>query len=357
MLYLSKQGIYTSSAGVWVDRPIYVQADPGTNIYQTPASVQAAIFDELLRTYQFSLQIVHKAGVPTPNLIAEGNAVDDIQKKLMVEAVGAHLIKVSYTASKPTYVKSVVSAAVDLFNEQSTSEGLAQAEQTKKLYEQQLVTATQDMNASQDALDSYVQAHPDVLRTNSNDPTYNSLQQQLITDRQRVDDTQKQVDDLNFRIISKQQLGDITFNVMDTPSDSEPYKFTMKDLLRNEAIALVLALVVVTGLTVVFTWTDQSIYTLNDISTLPLNDQPGASSDLLVGVVPYVKSLAASKRSIVKYEGKAKKSRRWGRKEPRVTVVSDPPTARPSAADGVVRPIEALPDGNVARATAARGRG
>lgn len=356
MLYLSKQGIYTSSAGIWVDRPIYAPTDPGTNTYLTPASVQAAIFDELLRTYQFSLQVVKKAAVPTPNLVAEANAVDDIQKKLIVEAVGAHLIKVSYTASKPTYVKAVVSSAIELFNEQSTSEGLAQAEQTKKLYEQQLTSATNDMNSSKDALDSYVQAHPDVLRTNSNDPTYNTLQQQLITDRQRVDDTQKQIDDLNFRIQSKVQLGDITFKVMDSPSDSEPYKFALKDLIRNEAIALLLAFVVIIGLTMVFTWTDPSIYTLNDISTLPLNDQAGASSDLLVGVVPYVKALAATKRSIVKYQGKTRKSKRWGRKEPQVTVVSHAPTARPSAADGVVRPIEALPDGNVAMPGAGRGR-
>jgi len=352
-LYLSKQGSYTSSAGIWVDRPIYTPADPGQNQYVTPATVQAGIFDQLLQTHQFTLQIAKNASIPMRTVNAEDAAVADLQKNLYIDPVGPNLIRVTYTSNKPQYVKPVLDAAISLFKDASTSSSIAQLQEAKKLYQQQLNTANQDMNKSHDAVNAYIQAHPDSTKNGSNDPTFNALNGQYQSDQQHVDDIQAKIDDLDLRINGKTQLSDIIFNVVDSPTEAEPYQFSVKDLIRNEAMALILGIVAVVGLTMVFTWTDQSVYTLNDISSLPINnDEPEASKDLLVGVVPYVKSLASMRRDLVKRE-EAKSSRRRGRK-PRVTVVEqNGPTSRASA-DGVVTPIEALPDGTVVAGGRAR---
>ena len=61
-------------------------------------------------------------------------------------------------------------------------------------------------------------------------------------------------------------------------------------------LALALALVAVVGLTLVGTWTDTAVYTLNDVSSLALTDAEGDARELLVGLVPYVPSLGAIRR-------------------------------------------------------------
>ncbi|HUS16771.1 MAG TPA: hypothetical protein VM536_17385, partial [Chloroflexia bacterium] len=59
-LYMSKQG-YSSSATVWVDRPIYFSAPSNWNQYLSPADNQANILSELIRTRQFSLAVARGA--------------------------------------------------------------------------------------------------------------------------------------------------------------------------------------------------------------------------------------------------------------------------------------------------------
>lgn len=343
-LFMAKQGIFTSEARIWVDRAIYLPTDPGTNIYTTPASVQAGIFDELLQTHQFTLSVAQRAGIPMNNVAAENAAVDDLQKHLFVNAVGAHLISVSYTAGKPTFVKPVVDAAIQLFKDETTSDAVNQAQQTLKLYEQERTTDEQQMNKSKDALSSYIQDHPSINPNGTTqDPTYVQLQQQYATDRDRYDQVVAKIDQLNLQVQGKVQLTDIVFRIVDNPTDAQPYQFTVKDLLRNSLLAFAVGLVTMIGLTLVATWTDRAVYTLNDLSTLPLNEDDASSPDLLVGVVPYVKTLGNMRREMVKHTGaKAKATRRGG--NPRVTVVEDTNAGR-GGPEPVVRPLDALPDG------------
>lgn len=354
-LIMAKQGIYSSTAHVWVDRPIYAPTDPGTNQYITPASVQAGIFQELLRTHQFTLEIAKRAGVAMPNVAAEDQIVYEIQKNLAVDAAGAHLINVKFTANKPTYCQAVVSAAIQLFREQTTSDAQAQLAQTLKVYEKDRDSAQQAMTASKDALSKYVQDHPDSTRTGSNDPTYSALQLQYSSDRERYDSVQSKIDDLNVRASSKVQLGDVLFKIVDDAQDPEPYRLAMKDLLRNSMIALMLAIFAAVGLTLVAAWTDPAVYTVADLSTLSVGEETAESSDLLVGVVPYIKTLTTGSKEIVTTEQGRQKSRRpWARgRGPRVTVVDKEPGSTRSApasrtggaSDGVVRPVEVLPEG------------
>lgn len=344
-LIMSKQGVYSSTAHVWVDRAIYAPTDPGTNQYVTPASVQAGIFQELLRTHQFTFEIAKRAGVAMPNVASEDLTVADIQKNLAVDADGAHLINVKYTTNKPTYCQAVVSAAIQLFREQTSSDAQNQLDQQLKVYQQDRANAEQTMNKSKDALSQYVQAHPDVSRNGANDPAYNALQLQYQSDRERYDSLQAKIDDLNSRKDTKTVLADVLFRIVDDAQDPQPYRLAVKDLLRNSMLAFVLAIFAVVGLTLVSTWTDPAIYTLGDISTLSLGDDTAESADLLVGVVPYIKTLGNLRRDLVKSNStKASRSRSRG---PRVTVVDEEPAQSRSGAgsrsgpvDTVVRPIE-----------------
>ena len=113
-LYLAKQG-YGASATVWVEEPIYF-ADTGMtknwNPYMTPADNQANILQELLRTRQFALNVANGAQIPMPNEVVENRVLDDLQKNMRIESQGTHLIKISYSAEKPTYCKVLVEQVI-----------------------------------------------------------------------------------------------------------------------------------------------------------------------------------------------------------------------------------------------------
>lgn len=117
------------------------------------------------------------------NVAAENMAVDDLQNHLFVNAVGANLISISYTAGKPTLVKPVADAAIQLFKNETTSDAVSQAQQILKLYEQERTTNEQQMNKSINSLSSYIQDRPNINPNGTpQDPTYVQLQQQRATD-------------------------------------------------------------------------------------------------------------------------------------------------------------------------------
>jgi uncharacterized protein involved in exopolysaccharide biosynthesis len=316
---MTKQGIYTSSATIWVDKPIYLPNDPTNNPYLSPATQQANLFNELLRTHTFTLGIAQKAGIPIANGTAEDIVVDDIQKHLTVDADGSNLIRVTYTSSKPQYCEQVISQAIQEFSAQINQSRAGQAQVALQLYEKQRADYEKAMNDSRDALTRYLQAHPELSRQGAApDPTMTELQQQYTSDRERYDGVIAKILEVKNQAEAAPQVSSAIFRVMDAPEQAQPYVITVKDLLRNSLVAVLLALVALVGLTLVGTWTDQGIYTLNDVGSLAITNADGTAPELLVGLVPFIKSLSTSRRDLEKRPRVT--TTRTGRK-PKVTVV------------------------------------
>lgn len=293
-LSLTKGG-YTSSATVWVEKPLYLpdQTDQ-LNRYLSAATIQANALNELLGTRRFVLGIAEGAGIPMNTTSEEGRVIDDIQKKLNVDAAGTHLIRLSYTGDKPTYTQVIISQTIASFVAEMDTSKTNQIDIAKKVLTDQLSDAAGAVTKSRDALNKYLQNNPGVGAAGASlDPTLTDLQKQYDDDRTRYSDLTAQIEQLNT---SAQSNSSAFFRVIDSPTKAEPYKSTSKDLIRNALIAVVLSLLTMVGVTLVGTWTDSAIYTLNDVSSLALADSTGDSRDLLVGILPYVKTLGEMRK-------------------------------------------------------------
>jgi capsular polysaccharide biosynthesis protein len=295
-LYMIKAGTYATSATVWVEKPLYLQIDPTvSNPYISPAANQASIFNELLRTKQFTLSIAQKTGIPLPTENEQERVIEYIQKNLQVEASGTHLVTITCTGGKNNYCRDIINQSIQLFLTQLNTSRSEQAQAALQIYEQQLATYQEQMTRSKDELNKYLMNHPEALTAPSPNPTLVELQQQYNNDRARYDDIVAKIDNIKTESKAASEFSDSFFRIIDSPGDPKPYEMTIKNILLNSIIALVLAMLGVVALATVSTWTDRSIYSLSDIE-LVLTDNEEAPTDLVLGILPYNKKLAALRR-------------------------------------------------------------
>jgi hypothetical protein len=347
-LYFSKGG-YTSAATIWVEKPLFGQGDSSLfqNVYASPAANQAEKFNQYLQTYQFALNIAKRVGLDMPTEAAEGRAVDDIQKNLNVTDMGPNLVGMVYTGETPDYCEPIVREAIALFAEEITANREQGAEQTLKLLQGQLVEAEQKMNKSSEELDKYLRLNPTAGSGGALDPTLSRLTIQSQTDKAAYDDIMNRIQNINNQTASTSVLLNYIWKVVDKPEAAEPYRMTLKDLLKNSILALAMALLTMVAITLVGTWTDSAVYTLGDVSSVATSiNEDGPAPELLVGIVPYIKPLADIRKAIARHE----RATQGGRRKPRVTVMdgTEVMTRQPGAPD-----MNRQPDGLIDVASSA----
>lgn len=297
VLYMAKAGDYTSAATVWVEKPLYLDASNlNTNPYVDAAVTQSNVLGELLTTRQFTLDIARAANIAMPSPAAEEATVAALQRALNVEAVGAHLLRISCTGSKNNYCREIVTQTIIQFIGALNADHERQAEVALQLYEEQRTQYEQQMTQSRNEYNKYLLEHPSTGGSETVlDPTLVELQQQYLADKARYDELVIKIDNIRTQSIATSEATSSFFRVIDPAQEAEPYIFSMKDLLRNGLVAGVLALLVVVGVTLVSTWADATVHTLNDINAL-LQVEDGAPPDLLIAIVPYNKGLAALRK-------------------------------------------------------------
>lgn len=319
-LFFSKGG-YTSGATIWVEKPPFGFSDPNLfpNPYASVAFQQAERFNQYLRTYAFALNIAKKVGMDMPTAAAEGSAVDDIQKNLVVTDLGPNLVGMVYTGKTPEFCEPIVREAIALFAEEITSNRETSAQAALGIYNAQLDEAEARMNKAKDDLDRYLRANPQAgLGGDQPDPNLNALNLEYQTARTAYDDIRLKIQNINNQTASNTALLNSIWRVVDKPDVAEPYRMTLKDLLKNSVIAFVMGLLTMVAITLVGTWTDQAVYTLNDISAIATAiGENGPAPELLVGLVPYIKPLGQIRKELAKQQ----KSRRGGKRGARVTVL------------------------------------
>ena len=335
-LYMAKSGDYSSWATVWVEKPLYFNSDPGTNPYISPASNQSNLLSELLSTRQFTLNIAQEAQIPMPSKAAEDRVVTSIQRELNVEAFGTHLVRLSCTAGKDNYCKAVITQAIQLFIKQVEANRTRQAQVALQLYEGQLATYEQQMIQSRDAYNNYLIDNPDAGIGTVPNPTFAELQQQYGADRARYEGVLAKIEEIRTQSTAATEANNSFFRVMDPANDAVPYVFAMKDLLRNSLIALVMALFAMVAITLVSTWADPAVYTLNDINALVLTEDE-TSPELLISIVPYNRALANIRQRAArerKAEGRVATTGKKtdARQKSEIGAKPPPPTMQPGAA-------------------------
>lgn len=329
-LTFSKGG-YTSSATVWVEKPpstnSIIQDPSNINAYISAATFVNGILDQLLGTDAFKLKIAQKSGIPIRTAAEQGRVIDDLQKNLRSEAAGANLVRIVYTGAQPTYCQEIISQTIATFVDYQDANRRTQAVTTLGYYQDQLPVSQEQVNKSKQAVIDYIREHPGTLRVEVPDPVYTDIQQQYNNDLEQLSNLKDRIAQLITQRDAPTSINTNFLTVIDAPTQPDPYKATAKDLIRNFGLAFALAMIAVVGLTLVGTWTDTSVYTLNDISSLALMDPDGNARELLVGIVPYVPSLAAVRRRDAKQsrgrKARQSASRTGGRTASTIQTASD----------------------------------
>jgi uncharacterized protein involved in exopolysaccharide biosynthesis len=323
-LYLSKQG-YTSTATVWVDRPIYFNTPNDWNQYRTPADNQANILSELIRTRQFSLTVAQRAQVSMHTTAEEGVAIDDIQRNLKVDTFGDHLVRITYTNKQPTYGTAIISQTIGLFVEQLSVRQASEAQSAVQLYQDQLTTAQKDMDQARQQLTDYIQKNPESVAIGAGaNPVLTDFQQQYDSARSRYDDLVSKINGIKTDSGAANLVSSDFFRLVDPPLDPEPTPLVSKANLVNAGMAGGLALLLALAFTLISTWTDPLLYTLHDISRVVAVEDDSSAPDVLVGAVPYLKGIAGIRQA---------KGARPDRRQPNTIRGREPAT---SNADGGV---------------------
>ena len=295
-LLLGKKG-YTSSATVWAEQPLYYKDQTNLNPYISVADNQVSAFQELMATKQFCLNILTQAGRQLNSAGAQDSAISQLRQNLQVESAGPHLIKITYTNDAPVGVEDVVTQSVKLFINYMSADRVRQANMALSIYQEQLTNYEQQMNQSVDALNSYLQQHPEALLAGvAPGPELSSLQQQVSDNRTQYNDLKNTITNIQAQSQAAPDVSNEFFQLIDAPQAATPYQLTSKDMLKNALIALALSLFTVVALVLVGTWTDPAIYTANDVKLI-LPEEDETSQDLLVVTIPYVQRLASIRRS------------------------------------------------------------
>ena len=294
------KGGYTSSATIWVEKPIYFQDPSNLNAYISAATLQSGILDQLLGTTTFKLTIAQKSKIPMRTAVEQARVIDDLNKNLRVDAAGSNLIKLTYTGDKPEYCQQIISQTIQTFVAQQNANRMQQAEIALTVAQDQIDNSGQQLAKSKEALTKYIQDHPGSGTRDVPDPTYTDLEKQYNDDLSNYSQLKDKIDNLKSQITAPTLVNTSFLTVLDEPTKPEAYKAGTKDLLKNGGIALALALITIIGLTLVGTWTDTAVYTLNDVTSMALADSEGNARELLVGIVPYVPALGAIRRRVAK---------------------------------------------------------
>ena len=156
---------YEAATNLWIDDPSTLNANvkvPGWNTYATPAQNQADALTQMLATKSFDDALLDTA-------YQNGGITDASQQQqirltvplnIQVVPLGTHLLSIVYSCQKGSVCTAVLSATVTVFQQRLTAIQKDQQDLAVSFLQSQVTTATDQLKASQDALQAYWTAHP-----------------------------------------------------------------------------------------------------------------------------------------------------------------------------------------------------
>jgi capsular polysaccharide biosynthesis protein len=305
---------YDASARVWFQSTAIAGSDSASqvNTYLNPSEVALGVFNELLSTRSFCVNIGHRGPLadylsnnlpaPDPISLASGlldkvrggggtsaaarqQILDDtivaiLQKQVVFTATGPQIVTIDFVYTNPYIAKGTLRVLLDEFRDQMLTVQRAQTGQQLSSTNQQVTDQQKTVNTADASVARYLALHPELrVAQPPPDATYSGLQQvadqahtqlaQLVTAR---DQAQIQQNLLNqgttslFRVIDPAALPD------------RPVSFS-KTLLLGVAGGLGVGLLLSLVTLVVLVFTDHTARTADDVER--------SLGVKVVGVIPF----------------------------------------------------------------------
>lgn len=301
---LTTPSYYEANAGIWVDRPTWlnVQVDETTR-YLTPNAAQAVQLNELLRTRAFLVDVANRTALAplTGSTFGQDRAAQVILSSVGVASPGNHLLVIGARSSSPELAYQLVNAVFEAFRDKATSDRLGQAELAISFYESRVKTAEEDAAKSGDMLRRYVASNPRIsavdapggsaarlgLPAAATDPQLGQLMRRVDTDQREVERLNAALEQARLDVSASLEGQELGFQMLDAPQvPLSPIRERRKALLYPAAGLLLGVILSVTLLTLLVA-TDVAARSESDL----------AVRARVLGVVPKLQMRTLTKRA------------------------------------------------------------
>ena len=289
---------YEAQAGVWVERPAYLNysGDELTR-YLPPAKVQLDRLSELMRTRSFTTDVVKDSPLAVYLQTPGGEAFLDqtFARDFDLFQNGDHLLVIRFRSEDSATALALVNAIVEQFRDRASEDRRAQAQLAISFYQGRLTDADGTLSAARTALAKYLDANPSVAAALAKngldyarlDPGFADLQRRVESALRSDDDARGALSSAQLDYASSVQGDAIGFRVIDAAGVSDTPSRQLKKALVYPLAALIGGIALSAGLLMLFALSDHSVRSLADL----------APDSVILGIVPSMRPASLARRA------------------------------------------------------------
>jgi len=277
---LSTPPIYETSAGVWIDRPTYLNYKDGSNTWLTPVQVQSARLTELLRTRAFLDDVAQRTSlaplVGTP--AGEVRLAELALRSVTVGGAGDHLLFIRTQLATPQLSYELDKAILDAYQEKTAADQADQASVAVDFYGARVKDARQQLNKVSQDLRRYAATrlanNPDTVSGTDPtglpaamlDPTIATLQASVQTAQAEVNTAQNALTQAQQDAMAAVQGQQYGFQVLDAPQIATEPTSQIKKLIIYPIAAAIIGLGLTAMLLILLVASDRSVRSEQDLA-------------------------------------------------------------------------------------------
>jgi uncharacterized protein involved in exopolysaccharide biosynthesis len=300
---------YESFAGVWVDKPTYLNYNDNFSIYSSASSQQANKLSEVLRTRSFMVDVAKRTSLAplVGNPKGEDRIATILGQGFTMIPNGDHLLVLHFRADNPRLAYDSLNAIMDAFKENTADERVNQATLAISFYESRLNTAQEELKKTSTSVRQYVAANPNLrsinpdraaagdiarsinpggalgsdiaLPTSVTDPQLGEMMAALQTQQKQVEALRANLDSAQFDASAGLEGQEMGFQIIDPPQiATAPTR-----ALRARLVYPIAGMVVGMGLSLVLL----VLLVAGDRTVRSEGDLPGGAR--VLGAVPHLK--------------------------------------------------------------------
>lgn len=289
---------YESQAGVWVERPAYLNySGEELTRYLPPAKVQLDRLTELMRTRSFTTDVVRETPLAEYLRVPGGEvAIDQLfARDLDLYTNGDHLLVIRFRAEDRELALTLINAIVERFRDRASEDRRAQAQLAISFYQGRVTDAGVALAQSRIELAKYLASNPDVaaalakngLEAARLNPGFADLQRRVDAALRTDDASRSALQSAQFDYASSVQGDALGFRVIDPAGVSATPSRQLRKALVYPLLALIAGLAVSAGLLMLFALSDHSVRSLADL----------APDSVILGVMPSMKPTSLKRRA------------------------------------------------------------
>lgn len=226
IILVDEEPSYVSEATVWVTRADELEATALTanaNPYLTPAQNQVLVFQDLLSTRAFRIDVAIDARLVEP-AAPESEltlAANEVGRSIGVSALGTNLVGLEARAATPEEAIALLAAILRQYQVRSAEETGRQTTIAESYYREQLDIANAELEKRQGDVTAYLAENPRLinsLEAREADAQYVRLAGRVERQAEVVDNLHTALQEVQLKAKSAPQSQEAIFSVQDAPS-------------------------------------------------------------------------------------------------------------------------------------------